>query len=218
MSEDGIDEEGSCAESWATPSISELSHFKKERIADKVNKANNPNHLELAEDFLEMERLACLSTESNGAISISDGLTDKRTENVDHNALADVAKGGDLRSKQQTGFYPSANQVSLESSTMELESDTDQVSLAKLRSRISMIFAFQAKDANVEKTLEDIKHVMLDLQDAQLQHSVSCIVEESHSADATCNRKACPLDIGESMESGSSLTKDSKPVKILSIS
>ncbi|XP_043712663.1 filament-like plant protein 4 [Telopea speciosissima] len=175
MSEDGIDEDGSVVESWATALISELSQFKKERDAEKVIKADNPKHLELMDDFLEMERMACLSAEPNGAISTSAGLTNKVTENGDHSALADVTKG-----EQQTSLDPSVNQVS---SNVELESDTDQVPLLKLRSRISMVFESQAKDANVEKVLEDIKHVVLNLQDSLLQNSVSSTVEENKNCE-----------------------------------
>ena len=76
MSEDGIDNEGSCSESRATALISELSQFKKEKNVDKNNKADNSNQLELMDDFLEIERLACQSTEANGSITISDGAVD----------------------------------------------------------------------------------------------------------------------------------------------
>ncbi|CBI19835.3 unnamed protein product, partial [Vitis vinifera] len=62
MSEDGNDDAVSCAESWATGLVSGLSQFKKE----------NANHLELMDDFLEMEKLACLSNNSNGAFSKHD--------------------------------------------------------------------------------------------------------------------------------------------------
>ncbi|KAF8389375.1 hypothetical protein HHK36_026070 [Tetracentron sinense] len=151
------------------------------------------------DDFLEMERLACLSTDSNGAISISDSLINKRTE---------VAEGGDLQSKQQ----PSANQVSsnAELSAVDLESDTYQMPLSKLQSRISMIFDSQA-DTDIEKILEDIKCIVKDILDTLPQHFVSYIFEEFHSIDATCNRQACPQDIRETTEGPISLIQDSKP-------
>ncbi|XP_042494105.1 filament-like plant protein 4 [Macadamia integrifolia] len=185
MSEDGIDEDGSCAESWATALISELSQFKKERDVEKVIKADNPKHLELMDDFLEMERMACLSAESNGAISSSVGLTDKVTENGDHSALAEVTKGGNLSSDQQAGLDTSVNQVSsnVEFSAVDLESETNQVPLSKLKSRISLVFESQAKDANVEKILEDIKHVVLDLQDSLPRNSVSSTVKENNNCE-----------------------------------
>ncbi|KAI7980562.1 Filament-like plant protein 4 [Camellia lanceoleosa] len=77
MSEDGNDSERRCASSWATTSISELSYFKGKNIK-KSNKAENENHLELMDDFLEMEKLA--SNDSNGAISGSDISNNMRSE------------------------------------------------------------------------------------------------------------------------------------------
>jgi hypothetical protein len=65
MSEDAVDDEGSCTESWANALVSELSHFKKERTT-KSSVTDDSNRLELMDDFLEMERLACLSSETSG--------------------------------------------------------------------------------------------------------------------------------------------------------
>ncbi|KAF8410471.1 hypothetical protein HHK36_003000 [Tetracentron sinense] len=213
ISEVGTDDEGSCVESCATVLISELSHLKKEKNFDKSNKADNKNHLELMDDFLEMERLACLSIDSNGAISIMDGLNNKRTEIADRNALVDVAKGGSPHPVQQPDLDPSANQDSsnAEFSAVELASDVDQASLLKLRSRISMILESQAKDTDMVKIFEDIKHVVQDIQDNLPQHSVGCTSEETHSVDSTCNRQACPLANGECMGREVSLPQDSKP-------
>ncbi|KAJ4965817.1 hypothetical protein NE237_017666 [Protea cynaroides] len=212
ISEDGIDEDGSCADAWATALTSELPQFKKERNAEKTIKDDNAIHLELMDDFLEMERLACLSAEPNGdgAISTSDGLTEQ-TENVDHTALADVAKGADLCVEQHAGLDSLLNQVSsnVEYSAVELESDTDQVPLSKLRSRISMVFESQAKDANVEKILEDIKHVVLDLQDSLPRNSVSSTVKDTQSAEASPRE-----NIGKTMESGFPLVKDNSSCEL----
>ncbi|KAI8005380.1 Filament-like plant protein 4 [Camellia lanceoleosa] len=77
MSENGNDNERSCAGSWAATSISEISHFKGKNI-EKSNKAEKENHLELMDDFLEMEKLA--SNDSNGAISGSDISNNMRSE------------------------------------------------------------------------------------------------------------------------------------------
>nr|DAD47001.1 TPA_asm: hypothetical protein HUJ06_016938 [Nelumbo nucifera] len=213
MSEDGLDEDASCAESWATALISELSHFKKERNIDKTNKAENTNHLELMDDFLEMERLACLSTESNGSISVSNGLTDKIAENTEVNALVDSVKGGDITAEQHTGFDPSGDQVSsnVELSAPEVEPTATQVPFSQLQSRILMILESQDKDANVEKILEGIKHVVQDIQDTLSQQSLSSTLPESLSADSICNKEVSPQDIGESMESEISLTEEKEP-------
>jgi hypothetical protein len=37
MSEDGVDDEGSCTEFWANALVSELSHIKKDKVARAVS-------------------------------------------------------------------------------------------------------------------------------------------------------------------------------------
>ncbi|OVA12632.1 Filament-like plant protein [Macleaya cordata] len=211
MSEDGIDEEGSVAESWATALISELSHFKKERNVDKANKAEM-NHLELMDDFLEMERLACLSADSNGVTSVSGRVTDKTPENEGQHIFTDVAKSGNHQSDVQPDL-DSSNHVSSgeKLSEREVESNMNLVPLSELQSRISTIFESEAKDGDVGKILEDIKRAVQDIQHAVAQHSVTCISNEEHSADVTGNQQSCPQDRSEAGESGVSLIQDSRP-------
>ncbi|KAE9456959.1 hypothetical protein C3L33_11131, partial [Rhododendron williamsianum] len=72
MSEDRNDDERSSAGSWATTMISDLSHSKKEKDVEKPNNSENANHLQLMDDFLEMEKLAYLSNDRDGGISGSD--------------------------------------------------------------------------------------------------------------------------------------------------
>ncbi|OVA12843.1 Filament-like plant protein [Macleaya cordata] len=212
ISEDGIDEEGSSAEGLATALMSELSHFKKEKHVNRANKVDNPNHVELMDDFLEMERLACSSTESCGAISIPGSLAAKRTDNGDHNPSIDISQAGNLLLDQQPDLDASANLVSSnEMSGKKAESDTSQVSISKLQSRISMIFESEAKGADIEKVLVGIKRVVQDIQDVLPPCSVSSNFKETHSADATSNQQACLQPTGGNMESGISLIRDSKP-------
>ncbi|KAK8941976.1 Filament-like plant protein 4 [Platanthera guangdongensis] len=63
-----IDDEGIGADSWASALISELLQLKKEKKKDSngSKKIQNSNQLELMDDFLEMERLACLPSETSG--------------------------------------------------------------------------------------------------------------------------------------------------------
>ena len=63
ISEDGgSGDEASCAESWALALISELAQFKKDDIDIATNKAFDSPEFNLMNDFVEMERLAALST------------------------------------------------------------------------------------------------------------------------------------------------------------
>ncbi|KAK9269899.1 hypothetical protein L1049_025472 [Liquidambar formosana] len=213
MSEDGNDDQGSCAESWATTLISEFSQFKKDK-KEKSNKAENANHLELMDDFLEMEKLACLSNDSNGAVSISDSSSNKRSEIVNPDVLVEASTGKDLQSKQRNDLDLLGNQASsnVESSARNPEPDTDQLPLMKLQSRISMLLESISKETDMGKILVDVKQVLQDAQDTLRQHSVSCVFEEIHCSDATCDRKACPEDAGVTAEKEISLSQDSRPV------
>lgn len=207
MSEDGNDDERSCAESWSTSLISDLSQFKKEKNNDKSNKAENANQLELMDDFLEMEKLACLSNDSNGAISISDCSNNKISEIVNGDVSEVITK--DLQSEQHRNVNVPENQVpsSMEFSEMSPGSDADQLTLMKLRSKISLVFESMPKDADMGKILDDIKHVLLDAHDVPRQHPVSCVSEEVHCSDATSDRKANPEDAGLTAEKEISLSQ-----------
>ncbi|XP_073101412.1 filament-like plant protein 6 [Elaeis guineensis] len=208
MSEDGVDEEGSCSESWATALVSELSQFKKKDV-DKSNKAENSNHLKLMDDFLEMERLACLSAETNGTATISDDVTDKmKIENAEATSVADVQKNGGGEEQQlalvpPTNLaYPSKEQLGGEHVTRKFDSP-----LSKLQSRIASMFESGALDIDMEKLLEGIRHIVQEVQEELPQHS-GCLIEETHSTDATCDQNRCHEDMGETTYSGISSKQD----------
>ncbi|XP_076886220.1 filament-like plant protein 6 [Bidens hawaiensis] len=62
VSEEGNDDDVSVAGSWATALISELSHNKKDKNIESPQRSESANRLELMDDFLEMEKLACSSS------------------------------------------------------------------------------------------------------------------------------------------------------------
>ncbi|GFY86230.1 filament-like protein [Actinidia rufa] len=194
MSEDGNDDDGSCAGSWATAMISELSHVKKEKNVDKPNNAENAHHLELMDDFLEMEKLAYLSNDSNGAISVSDVSNNDRSEIVNQDISEEVTSGQHSHSKVHPDLDSFANHVSsnLELAVLDSQSDADSVSLTKLQSRISTLFGSMSKDFNMENILDDIRRIVQETDDHLHQHSIGCVFEESHRSDATCESQACP--------------------------
>ncbi|KAG1362717.1 filament-like plant protein 4 [Cocos nucifera] len=209
MSEDGVDEEGSCSESGATALVSELSQFKKEKDVDKSNKAENSNHLKLMDDFLEMERLACLSAETNGTVTISDDVTDKmKIENAEATSVADVQKnGGD--EEQQLALVPPTNLVYTSKKQLGGEHVTRKFDspLSKLQSRIASMFESGAMDIDMEKLLEGIRHIVQEVQEELPQHS-ACLIEETRSTDATCDQNRCHEDMGETTYSGISSKQD----------
>ncbi|XP_030950711.1 filament-like plant protein 4 [Quercus lobata] len=200
MSEDGNDDERSCAESWSMSMISELSQCKKEKNNEKLNKAENANHLELMDDFLEMEKLACLSNDSNGGISSSESSNNKVPKIPNPDSLGEVTTEKNLLSEQQCDLNPLENHVSSGVELLEPSpgSDADQLPLMKLRSKISMVFESMPKDADMGKILEDIKHVLFDV------HVVS---KEVHCSDATLDRKSDPEDSVVTAEKDISLSQ-----------
>lgn len=212
-SEDGIDEEGSCVESLATSLISDLPHCRGNKRLGKSRKHNNSNHLDLMDDFLEMERLAHSSNHSNGVSSIIKDLNNEKGDIACHSTLVDVAKSGNLPSEWPTDSNSSPNQVSscLESSAIEHGLCVDHLLLLKLQSRISIILESQTKDTDKGKILEEIKCAMQDIQDSMHQQSASCFYEGTHPDDASHNWEACPQDTRETKDSKILLGEDGKP-------
>ncbi|XP_057490090.1 filament-like plant protein 4 isoform X2 [Actinidia eriantha] len=212
MSEDGNDDDGSCAGSWATAMISELSHVKKEKNVDKPSNAENAHHLELMDDFLEMEKLAYLSNDSNGAISVSDVSNNDRSEIVNQDISEEVTSGQHSHSKVHPDLDSFANHVSsnLELAVLDSQSDADSVSLTKLQSRISTLFGSMSKDFNMENILDDIRRIVQETDDNLHQHSIGCVFEESHRSDATCENQARPEGAEVAAAKEISLSKDSE--------
>lgn len=204
MSEDENDDKVSCADSWATALISELSQIKKEKNIEKSNTAETVKHLELMDDFLEMEKLACLSndTNSNGAIVVSDSPNNKVSEVVNGDASVGATSGDDLQSEKHD----------MEFSVVHPESDAGQLQMIKLRSRISVLLESMSKDADVGKIVEDIKRVVEDAHVTKHRHSASCVSEEVKCSDASCNTEAHPEDAGLYTEKKIDLSEDGKLV------
>ncbi|CAK9148262.1 unnamed protein product [Ilex paraguariensis] len=162
ISGDGNDDEASCAGSWATALVSELSHVKKEKNIESPNKAENANHLELMDDFLEMEKLAYLSNGSNGAISSSDIPNNTRCETQ--------------------GLLEDQVSFKVEVSDLNSQCDAESLPFMKLRSRISMLLESMSKDTDMEKVLEGIRHVVQDMHNGLHQQPV----EATHLPDEMC--------------------------------
>ncbi|CAL5415996.1 unnamed protein product [Camellia sinensis] len=212
MSENGNDNERSCAGSWAATSISEISHFKGKNI-EKSNKAEKENHLDLIDDFLEMEKLA--SNDSNGAISGSDISNNMRSEMVNQ----DTTINPHFHSKEQPELDSLANHESnSELPVPDPQPDIDPLPLMKFQMQISMLFEY--KDADMKKILDDVGCVVQETQDSLHHHTMGCVFMESHytmgcvfmeshCSDATFDRQACFERTEGTEEKEMSLSKDS---------
>ncbi|GMJ04858.1 Trichome Cell Shape 1 [Hibiscus trionum] len=152
MSEDGIDVEGRSAES-SLAATSDISHSGMEKNRHKVHKQENSNCLELMDDFLEMEKLACLSNDG-GVNAVS----------------SDPANY-----EQEFGFSPPSKQdsSSSKSSTTKLQQDVENLPFQKLQSMVFTIFESQTRDKNLGKVLEDIKCSILEVQGSLSHHGPS---------------------------------------------
>ncbi|XP_073008806.1 filament-like plant protein 4 [Typha latifolia] len=189
MSEDGIDDEGSCSESWATALISELSQFKKGKEVDK-GKAENSNNLELMDDFLEMERLACLPAENNNS---EGAVVNMKFENADNSKTLSVVSERNESGKESEPALLSPERPSYsgnQSPHVEFASSKMDSPLLKLQSRIASVFDSQLLPDDVGKVLENISYILRDIQEELPQHSLACIIDEP-SVDVNCDEKEC---------------------------
>ncbi|XP_039121842.1 LOW QUALITY PROTEIN: filament-like plant protein 4 [Dioscorea cayenensis subsp. rotundata] len=184
MSEDGIDEEGS--ESWATALVSGLSQIKKERDAKK---ADNGNHLDLMDDFLEMERLACLSTEANVTTTPSENGIDKKIAPC-ADAIHMVQKDGN------------------EDDPTKLQSSCKK----QLERKSLSIFESQSPDTDLNKVVEDIRSIVQDVQEELSDLPVSCVIQGSQSM-VSPNQKHYHEDVKETKENVKSSKQISKSLK-----
>ncbi|XP_020577564.1 filament-like plant protein 4 [Phalaenopsis equestris] len=177
MSEDGVDDAGSSAESWASALISELSQFKKERISNisKINQTSN--QLELMDDFLEMEKLAGLSSENNVVFTVSDdGANKVKNENCDETSSVDVHM--DVCKEKTPNLKQNLNFDSV------AENLPSEKILSKIQERIASVAESKVLDSETGKLMEQIMTVIADHETSLKHHDNSCRnIEKSMNQD-----------------------------------
>ncbi|KAK2657027.1 hypothetical protein Ddye_010079 [Dipteronia dyeriana] len=186
---DSIDKRGDSAESCASV-ISDVS----DKSIDKSVNPESEHHMELMDDFLEMERLACLPEDADGDSPISANVTDARNCNGEDKASSDAAKGGHLLSEQvpHSGPPPEQDPSDVKSFTIELESDAKNPLLFKLYSRISTILESHSREIDISEVLEEIKCAMKDILGSLFQHLVGHISEEAHIRTSSSEHSCYP--------------------------
>ncbi|KAG5577184.1 hypothetical protein H5410_057318 [Solanum commersonii] len=127
MSEDGNDDNVSCASSWTTALRSDLSNVKKEKNSDSPHKSESASHLDLMDDFLEMEKLAYQSSDANGAVLSPDIPNNARPETTKVDTSMHVTTSPDSQLKEHN-------------ETSHLDLMDDFLEMEKL--------AYQSSDAN----------------------------------------------------------------------
>ncbi|XP_010461587.1 PREDICTED: filament-like plant protein 6 isoform X1 [Camelina sativa] len=133
VSEDGNDDSGSCSGSLST---NPPQQTKKENAAlERVESVSS--HVELMDDFLEMEKLACLPNQpsSNGSMDSKDCSVDQKPE-----------------------------QVTLDAHTELEESDRGSpAAVMEFRSRLSKVIESVSTDADLQKIVADINCILQDV-------------------------------------------------------
>lgn len=142
MSEDGVDNARSCEEAWANTLESEPSHIKKDK-GGKHTLTEKSNQMGLMDDFLEMERLACLSSEAQECGVI----VDKKVGKVE------------LTESNKISSPP------LQSPGSSFSSDLiDKALFLKLHLRISALLKSQSPQNDV-KVLDGIRNILRDIEE-----------------------------------------------------
>ncbi|KAL2318843.1 hypothetical protein Fmac_032719 [Flemingia macrophylla] len=193
MSEDGNDDVVSCAESWSTATLSELSRFPKERNTEELTKSDATKKLELMDDFLEVEKLARLSNDSGGVSFTSNNITN----DTGTNDVLEVSTGEDVPSNSKENSDPNPLPTELSSaqelSAPDSQSNVNGLSLVELQSRISSVFESMPKNAEMEKILKDIKHIVEEACDTSIQGNITC---DDKPSDTTCDGQGNTEDAG----------------------
>ncbi|CAN4093960.1 unnamed protein product [Withania somnifera] len=212
MSEDGNDDNVSCASSWTTALMSELPHIKKEKNFDSPHKSESASHLDLMDDFLEMEKLAYQSSDTNAAVSSPDIPNNARPETTKVDTSMHVtATNPDPQLKEHNETSISGNQASCkeEVSSQSHQPLSDASIFMKLQSRISNVLESLSKEADTQRIQEDLREIVQEMCNAVVPQSTSIV--ESTLPSKTASESHPFLDDGEAnIEKDIPVLEDSK--------
>ncbi|XP_072986573.1 filament-like plant protein 4 isoform X1 [Typha latifolia] len=207
MSEDGVDDEGSSSECWSTALISELSQFKKGKDVGGGTKAEKSNNLELMDDFLEMEKLACLPADTNGAITSPESIVDNmKIEDAETTVSVVIQRDNGVKGKKPDLVPCESLSSHNQQPSEEFASSDSDSPLLKLKSRIASIFNSQVQINDVG---EVIKNICLALMDTQ-EMPQNCIVSILNGSPESSHimSKQCHEDLGGTIGSRMQLKQD----------
>ncbi|ESQ30793.1 hypothetical protein EUTSA_v100112021mg, partial [Eutrema salsugineum] len=157
VSEDGNDDSGSCSESLSTTPSQQTKKDKDMTALERVESVSS--HVELMDDFLEMEKLACLPNQSSG--------------------------NGSMDSKECSGDQKS-ELVSVEAHTKLEESDKSSPAEMEFRSRLSKILESVSADSDLRKIVGDIKCILHDVNGCLDQDKPSDVQVHPEEEAALC--------------------------------
>lgn len=132
VSEDGNDDSGTCGGSLSQ------QQTKKEKEMTALQRVESvSSHVELMDDFLEMEKLACLPNQPSG-------------------------NDGSMDSKDSSGSQES-EMGNVEAHTELEESIRGSPAVMEIRSRLSKVLESVSADADLGKIVEDVKCILQDV-------------------------------------------------------
>ncbi|KAL3354107.1 hypothetical protein AABB24_018654 [Solanum stoloniferum] len=198
MSEDGNDDNVSCASSWTTALRSDLSNVKKEKNSDSPHKSESASHLDLMDDFLEMEKLAYQSSDANGAVLSPDIPNNARPETTEVDTSMHVTTSPDSQLKEHNETSVSGDNASRneEVSSQSHQPLSDTSISMKLQSRISTVLESLSKEADIQRIQEDLREIVQEMRNAVVPQSTKSIVEITLSLK-TGTESQPSLDDGE---------------------
>ncbi|KAL8466767.1 hypothetical protein ACS0TY_035716 [Phlomoides rotata] len=164
FSEDGNDDNISCAGSCTTLALSELSYIQKDKNTDTPNKSENANHLDLMDDFLEMEKLAYQTNGSNP--------TDQ------DEAPVEDSMNTDSPSRNQDALQPQVPSEK-EASAASPRLQADSLIIVKLESEISRVLESMSEDKDMDKVMVDVRNVIQNMH----HHSEKGVIEAAPCSD-----------------------------------
>ncbi|CAA2990948.1 Hypothetical predicted protein [Olea europaea subsp. europaea] len=177
---DGNDDDAVRSGSCATAVTSELSNFKMQKYVDSLQKSETASHLDLMDDFLEMEKFALLSNNSNEAVSRADtsgNISNTRSGIVNHD-MVEVTTSPDAQSSRHHNSKDQKHPKE-EATASSPQLQVYQPIFLKLQSKISVLKSMST-EKDMEGSLEDICRVVQDFLDTLHHQSVNCVVEVTH--------------------------------------
>ncbi|KAH9307592.1 hypothetical protein KI387_035503, partial [Taxus chinensis] len=172
VSEDGNDDHISCAESWASALVSELSHIQKEKSSGTSNKALELCNMDLMDDFTEMEKLASLPAPNlDQTIVKLDDSIEKGVVGIENKISREetlAKRDSELQSANQQCLDLSKKLASVQEELTELQAKNveNENALVSLQARLDMIFEAQAEGGDVQKVLQDVQCAMAEESEA----------------------------------------------------
>ncbi|KAK4351893.1 hypothetical protein RND71_027411 [Anisodus tanguticus] len=153
MSEDGNDDTFSCASSWTTA-------LMKEKNFDSPHKSESASHLDLMDDFLEMEKLAYQSSDTNGPVSSPNNASPETTK------VDTTSPDSQLKEHNETSISGNQESPKEEVSSQSHQPLSDTYIYMKLQSRISTVLESLSKEADIQRIQEDLREIVQEMRSA----------------------------------------------------